>query len=116
VARNSGYHGLAFGAGGKINIRTGTAAADGDAFVGVRTHVVITFDGVDAMANSRYKVFLNGISVPLYTASSLGVTTNATNIGYAYTATSQWLGEMNFFRYYTEALTPEQVIALFAAR
>ena len=74
----------------------------------------ITYDGIDPLANSSFKFYINGISPTVSDTSGFGTQSAANRIGnLPSTSTSNWDGRFAEFRIYNRELSPAEVKQLF---
>lgn len=78
-------------------------------------HGIITFDGVDYQATGSYKIYIDGVSQSLTSASSSGGATNANAIGWRIggVSTNYFKGKIDDVRIYDRVLSSTEVAALY---
>ena len=115
LSNQSGYTGVFFGSPSQFARGRTTGDISGD-FIGVWKHVCLTFDGANRTALSSYKIYVDGSSVALVSANTVGAGTSVNSIGDGGSSIRYFNGKIDqvcFFDYALPATGTNSVSTLY---
>lgn len=80
-----------------------------DTLRGTWVHLVGTYDGLNPTGVSNYKLYINGVSIPVAEYDGIGGSGTYSTIG-SQNGGSSWIGYMDSFRIYNRTLSPAEVL------
>jgi hypothetical protein len=114
LSNQSGYTGVFFGSPSQFARGRTTGDISGD-FIGVWKHVCLTFNGVDRTLLSSYKIYVDGSSVALVSAGSIGAVTSVNSIGDGGSSIRYFNGKIDEVSIFNVELTAQEVSSIYNA-